>query len=413
MLTLSLIATLAGVVAAALETPVTREPRLALVGVRVLTMSEPPLLEDQTVLVAGERIESIGARERVEIPATARVIEGRGRVLMPGLIDAHIHLRDAQPSALVEYLRAGITTAREMNGRPFLLEWRDRIEAGELVGPTLRVAAPTLGNFSSPRDGYATPETDAEGRAAVARFHADGYDWIKVYSFLGREAFGGVMAEARRLRMPVGGHVPVAVGLEDALVSGMRSIEHLTEYVGSSLTEAARELDERDLRSIFGAGEIDDEALSRAARATVNAGIWNVPTLIWFDHRLPAPVAKEAWADPRLRRQGERNRRRVVGLLNELGAPLAIGTDSDAGTDEPASVIHDELAAMAEAGLGARAALYAATMGGARLLGLEAEVGSVEPGKRADLLILGCDPIESVGCTEKPELVIFRGRVLD
>ncbi len=388
------------------------ESWIAIVGVAVLAMDSSPVRGDQTIVIAGERIEGLGPRAEIEVPAGAKVIDGRGRFLMPGLVDVHVHLRHAQPEALLDYLRVGITSAREMNGRPFLLEWRDRIEAGDLIGPALKVAAPTLGNFSSPREGYPTPETAEQAREAVRRFHSAGYDWIKVYSFLEREAFEGVMEEARRLDIPVGGHVPIQVGIDDALAAGLRSIEHLTEYVGGSLSADARALDESDFRSTFGAGEIDVERLESLVRTTRSAGVWNVPTLVWFDRHLPTPLAREAWDRSELRKEGARNRRWVVGKLHEHGASLAVGTDSDAGNDEPARAIYQEIAAMVEANLSHREVLRAATIGGARLLGVEEVTGSIEVGKRADLLLLGCDPLERIECIADPELVIVRGRIV-
>ena len=388
------------------------ESGLAFVGVRVLAGDGRRLIEDQTVVVIGSEIVSVGARSTTDIPAGVAVLDGADRVLVPGLVDAHVHLRNASPEALQTYLLAGITTIREMNGRPFLLEWRQRILSGEVSGPRLIVAAPTLGNFSSPREGYPTPTSAAEGEAVVRAFHDAGYDWIKVYSFLGADAFEGVMRAARALDMPVGGHVPLEVGLEGTFESGMRSIEHLTEYVGASLTPEAAELDAGDHRSIFGAGELDSATIARFVRKTAELRVWNVPSLVWFDHRPGASVAEAAWSDAALRSQGERNRRHIVGLLHEAGAPLALGTDSDAGDDEPASSIHDELAAMVESGLSPGEALRAATSGGADLLGLSEVIGEVAPGRRADLLLLACDPLMRIECTRRIEMVVAAGRIV-
>jgi len=385
---------------------------LAIVGVDVLTMDDSRMLVDQTVLVDGTRITAIGGRDRVAVPSEARVLEGRGRVLMPGLVDAHVHLRRAQQDALVRYLEAGITTTREMNGRPFILDWRDWIEAGEFVGPRLRVASPTLGNWSSPKEGYPTPETRAEAADAVRRFHAVGYDWIKVYSFLPAEGFGGVIDTAGRLGMPVGGHVPVDTGLVGALDRGLRSIEHLTEYVGSALTPEDRALDQTDFRSTFGAGDVDWAMIDDLIEATVAARAWNVPTLVWFDRNLPAPMAEEAWANPDLRAQGARNRREIVRRLHAAGARLAVGTDSDDGGDLPADAIHDEIAAMVEAGLEPAEVLRLATVSGARLLGLAGEQGAVRVGQRADLLLLRCDPRGDLSCLRSPEVVVTAGRIV-
>ena len=385
---------------------------IAFVGVDVLTMEHRELLRDQTILIRGPLITSIGPRSRVAVPAKTRVIEGRGRVLMPGLVDVHIHLRHADTTALVDYLRAGITCAREMNGRPFLLAWRDSIDAGELVGPQLKVAAPALGNWSSPREGYATPETRQQGAETVRSFGNAGYDWIKVYTFLPETGFVGVMEEANHLGRPVGGHVPVEVGIRAAISSGLRSIEHLTEYVGSALTPEARDLDEIDYRSLFGAGSVNWVEMDKLIRETSARGVWNVPTLVWFDENLPAPMAREAWSSPDLRAQGARNRRETVRRLYEAGARLAVGTDSDAGDQLAAGAIHDEIEAMAEAGIPPEQVLRLATTGGAALLSLQGVIGTVTAGKRADLLLLACDPRSDLSCLRTPVTVVSRGRVV-
>ena len=275
---------------------------VAFVGVNVLTMDERGMLSDQTVIINEGIVQSIGNRSKAKIPSNARIIEGKNEVLMPGLIDAHIHLRKAEQPALMNYLKAGITTARDMNGRPKLLEWRKQINSGELIGPTLQVACPAIANWSSPKEGYPTPETEQEGRQLVRRFYNEGYDLIKVYTFLGVEGYRGIIEESKKVGIPVSGHVPVKVGLVECISSGIHSIEHLTEYVGTSLTKEAKELDDKDFRSIFGAGEINWAKLDSLVSLTKSHNVWNVPTLVWFDRNLPAPIAKEAWSNDSLRR---------------------------------------------------------------------------------------------------------------
>lgn len=385
---------------------------IAFVGVDVITMENQQFLYDQTVLTKGIRIIAIGARTQINVPHDTRIIEAQGKVLMPGLVDAHIHLRHADSTALVEYLRVGITSAREMNGRPFIRDWRDRINAGDLIGPWLQVAAPTFGNFSSPREGYMTPETHEDAAIAVARFHTEGYDWIKIYTFLSPEAFEGLMEESNRLGIPVGGHVPVRVGMPEIFSSSFMSIEHLTEYVGSTLTSESQELDDKDLRSVFGAGDINWSKMDSLISLTKAAGIWNVPTLVWFDRILPTSRVQEAWSNPDLRAQGERNRREIVRRLHEAGALLAIGTDSDAGDDLGAESIYDEIGAMIEAGIDPEEVLRLATVGGATLLGVLSETGTVTVGKRADFILLQCDPRSDLDCLRFPEMVVARGQVV-
>lgn len=384
----------------------------AIVGADIVTMAYPALLENHTILIRDGRIMAVGPVDAVTYDAAqVTEIDGRGRFVMPGLVDAHVHLRESTDEALIRYLRAGVTTVRDMNGRPFLLEWRDQIAAGDRAGPTLFVASPTLGNFTSPREGYPTPQTPEEGRLAVRQFYETGYDWIKVYSFLPAAAFAGIIDEAQRLGVPVAGHVPVEVGAE-VFAGGMRSIEHLTEYPDASLAESDRNRAEEDLRTVFHAGQLDLGKLEDIANRTVGAGIWNVPTIVWFDRNLPTTRVLTAWRSRELRAEGARNRRMIVRRLHEAGAHMAVGTDSD-GLGEHLSpfAILDELRAMTEAGLTPAEALQAATAGGAMLLGGLDEFGTVDVGKRADLLVLFCNPTQDLSCLADIEWVIARGRL--
>ncbi len=395
------------------STEISSGTELAIVGVDVITMDERGLILDQTILIRGDRISSMGDRQKTRIPESSQLIDAGGHVLMPGLVDAHIHLRHAEPAALKDYLRAGITCVREMNGRAFLLKWRDEIESGTKVGPCLKVAAPTIGNWSSPREGFATPTTVDDGAKAILDFHRAGFDWIKIYTFLKEPGFLGVVAQSKKLGLPVGGHTPVDVGLTNMLSTSVRSIEHLTEYIGSSLTPASQNLDASDFRSLFGAGDVDWQKIDWLIEQTVDANIWNVPTLVWFDKNLPTSLAEAAWANSRLRDQGAKNRRKVVKRLFDSGALLAIGTDSDAGDDLPANAIYDEIEAIADAGIPNEDVLRMATLGGAELLMLADEIGTVAVGKRADLIVLPCNPVIDLTCLRDLRHVISRGLIID
>lgn len=375
-------------------------------------MAEPAVLESHTIVIRAGRIVALGPADSVLYdPEEVREIDGTGRFVMPGLVDAHVHLRESTKADLIRYLRAGVTTVRDMNGRPFLLEWRDQIERGDLAGPTLCVASPALGNLSSPREGYPTPQTAEEGRATVRRFHEAGYDLVKVYSFLPATAFSGVMEEAQSLGVPVAGHVPVEVGT-GVFGSGVRSIEHLTEYTDASLIDDERDEAAEDLRTVFHAGRIDPARLDSLVQRTVESGMWNVPTIAWFDRNLPTRRVLTAWRSPELRAQGARNRRSILRRLHAADANIAVGTDSD-GLGEHLSpfAILDELRAMTESGFTRVEALEAATVGGATLLGGLDDFGTVAPGKRADLLVLLCDPREDLLCLADIEWVVARGQL--
>ncbi len=387
---------------------------VAFANVNVVHTKREVISKDQTVIVENGIISAVGSSDYLSIPQNATVIDGQGGYLLPGLCDMHVHFRKStDKSFLADYLRAGITCVREMNGRPWLLQLRQEIESGTVVGPDLIIACPTIGNWSSPREGYSTPTTHDEAVRAVQRFADQGYDWIKFYSFVGPEAFAGIVAQAAKSKIPLGGHVPVQMQLGDVLSTDITSIEHLTGYVDACMTPESRALDQVDMRSVFHAGEIDQAQLDEVIRQTVNSGIWNCPTIIFFDQILPTDMAKEAWNQPHLREQGYRNRRLITKSLYDAGARLVIGTDSDGGNRLPASTIVDEMIALESAGIPKWAVLRMATTSPAELLGRSNQVGKISLGFRANLVLIEANPLEDLNHLRRVAAVVVGGKVID
>ncbi len=375
-------------------------------NVNVLPMDSERVLKNQNVVIENGKIVAIGSPDKIKTNG-AKIIDGTGKYLLPGLFDGHIHLRQADEKGLIQYLSAGITTAREMNGRPFLLEWRDKIKKGELLGPTLYVASPTIGNFSSPKEGYPTPKTPEDADMVVKKFGEQGYDWIKVYSFVPRDIYFALIRAARKYKIPIGGHPPIEINFQESLQ--MKSIEHLLGYVDPIMTPEAKELDEKDLRGVFHAVEIQEDKLPELAKKTKAAGVWNCPTVLFFDHRVPTERARQAWGKPELRKLGHQNRIKILRALYKAKANLLVCTDSDAGTDLFADSIYEEMGNMREAGLTPYEILKAATKNGAVFLNSN-EFGTIDVGKRADLLMVECNPLKNIKCVEKQTGVMVRGR---
>jgi len=367
--------------------------------VNVILMNENKVLDNQTIIIRNGIISEIGKAGEINIPEDAKIIDGKGKYMIPGLVDAHVHLRHTNKEALIRYLAAGITTVRDMNGRPFLLEWRKEIKRGQLLGPTLFVASPTIGNFSSPKEGYPTPETTQQADSLVREFKQQGYDWIKVWSFVPRDIYFALIKAAEKYEIPIGGHPPLGI---------MKSIEHLLGYVDPIMTEKAKKLDEQDMRGVFHAVEIKEEKLPALARKTNEAGVYNCPTILFFDHSVPTERVREAWEKPVLRKLGHENRVKIVRALHKAGAPLVLCTDSDAGDDLPASSIYEEIGNMREAGLSPYEVLKAATVKASNLLN-SSKFGTIEEGKRADLLLLEGNPLENIDFVRQKIGVMVRG----
>ena len=259
---------------------------IAIVGATVLPMTGTERLSNQTVLVRGDRIVAVGPRGRVKVPAGARTVDARGKVLMPGLVDMHIHLApvpgepgDAAQRALAVMLAHGVSTARGMAGSPANLEVRARIEAGELAGPRLYAAAPALNDAK-------VPSAEA-AREAVRAAKGAGYDLIKSHHLSDPSIWQAVQDEARAQKLPVAGHVAGQVGLDRAMSAGQQ-IEHLDGVIAALLPkdspEAATEFGQIPPPPVMAmAGRASDAELSTFAQKAAAAKSWHVPTLGLFE----------------------------------------------------------------------------------------------------------------------------------
>jgi cytosine/adenosine deaminase-related metal-dependent hydrolase len=426
----------------------------AVVGADVLTMADGGRLQDQTVLISGDRIQDIGPRSATAVPPGYAVVDGAGRTLMPGLVDMHVHLAptpaapgDPAQRALAVMLAHGVTTARTMAGAPVHLEVRSRIEAGELAGPRLYVAAPSLhlGNTS-------TPEA---ARAAVQAARAAGYDLIKSHHLEDVAVWEAVQDEAKSQGMSTAGHVANGVGLDRALRAGQQ-VEHLDGVILELLpTDApARQIDFAQIpppQVLDAAGAVQDRRIAEVAEGVAAAGGYHVPTLSLFEKIARTDVADDVLAgapemrfvpDPavqqwRQQRQQMRDagftpdlgqgfvdlRRRIVRAFHEAGVPLMAGSDTAQSFHVWGPGLVQEVEALSAAGLGDMAALKAATaiprdyfrslpnQGSA--LGWEADFGVVAPGARADLILIDGDPSRDLGDLRRLQAVFAGGRHYD
>src|SRR5262249_21711869 len=204
----------------------------AFTGVHVVPMDTERVLDDQNVLVRGDRIVAVGPAASTPIPPGATRIDAHGRWLMPGLVDMHVHFNDPGDASL--FVANGVTTVRNMWGFPATLELRRECASGTRLGPTIYTAGPILDGRPPIWPGSTVIETADEAEKEIAAEKAAGCDFVKVYNRLSREAYAGILAAARKHGMRVVGHVPDAVGLDGVLAArGQESIEHLTGYLGA------------------------------------------------------------------------------------------------------------------------------------------------------------------------------------
>jgi imidazolonepropionase-like amidohydrolase len=411
----------------------------AFVGVSVVPMDRERVVENQTIVVRSGRIVEIGPAGRTKVPAGAVQIDGRGKFLMPGLADMHAHLfpgegaaNDLAAQQLNLYLANGVTTVRNMIGAPAHLVLRDRIKEGKLLGPTLVTAGPPLlGNNAV--------STEAAERIVAAQKQA-GYDLLKVHEGLKPDVYEAIAAAARKAGIPFAGHVTASVGLPRALAARQASIEHLYGYLQALVPENSP-VPPTPSQVVLGPvlEQVDERRLPALARATRDAGVYNTPTLALFKIVVSSDDPSEFSRWPELRyvpakmREGfakqmagigageapaaERKRYlelrdHVVKALQDAGAKLLVGPDSPQLFLVPGFGTHREMAAMAEAGLTPFAVLQAATRNAAEYLGAAGEFGTVEVGKRADLVLLDANPLQAIANASRINGVMVRGRWL-
>ena len=442
------------------------EPPLVITGVTVIDANGRPPAPNRTVVVVDGRIAAVGAADSVQLPPGAQVVDGAGKYLVPGLWDMHVHTAYATPAQVERILfpalvASGVLGVRDVASRFPLQQsnaWRAAIADGRLVGPRLAAVGRNVDGAPVPlRALVARDETEA--RRAVEAARREGYDFLKPYNHLPLPAYRALAEEARRQGVALAGHVPHAVDAGEASDAGQRSIEHLTNLWfevsveedairrrilelqdgGASALDLFREKIDRLMPLAFRThdAERERELWARFARN----GTWQTPTLIndrYFVHFAePRPAADSALRHlPRAYRQDGRELARFLGSLTPaqvetlrelyrreaamVGAMQRAGVGILAGSDAPLPYVapgfglHDELEALVrDAGLTPAEALRAATLNPARYLELQDSLGTVEPGKAADLVLLDADPLADIRNTRRIRAVVRAGKLLD
>jgi imidazolonepropionase-like amidohydrolase len=351
------------------------------------------------------------------IPAGAQVVDGKSGFVIPGLWDMHVHLGNAGEAALPQFIAHGVTGVRDMGTERFepLRQWRVEVLAQTRVGPRIVAAGPIV-DGQTPNWPLRVTVRDAESaRKTVDSLAAVGVDFIKVHQQLSREAYFGVAAEARRLNIPFAGHVPVGVTGVEAAAAGQRSLEHMTGVPGVSeptfhnVVAAFRRnttwIDPTLSVYWVMAHRTDSAVINDPRNQLITPGLrqfWDEQQSAWSgDLSIPAMRAS-------LDRMSA-----SVRALQGAGIPLLTGTDLGFIYIYPGSSVHDELERLVAAGLLPLEALRAATLNPARYLGWERELGAVEAGKLADLVLLDANPLDSIRNTRRIRAVIANGRYFD
>jgi hypothetical protein len=439
---------------------------IAITHVAVIEATGTPPQLDFTVLISGTHISAVGPTSSIAIPHGAKALDATGKFLIPGLADMHLHLTGAgEPTGSREFVipllvANGITTVRDMGGNvEFLAELRREIDSGDNIGPQIFFSGPYLDGNPPSFQPSIVVQNAAEAIAAVQKLKSAGVDFIKVQSRLRPEAYFAIAEESRNLGIRFVGHVPDSITAATASDAGQASIEHLTGvFLGCSKKEEELRRRKRlappardslglslERDRVWQQNLLDSYSPEKASQLFLKFAAnrtWQVPTFpllmdlafllpgkdwsndprmkyvpqsvrILWDQARSESLAKLTKGDVALRALFAKRSLGTVRAMHAAGVALMAGTDATAPNVFPGFSLHEDLAYLVQAGMTPMEALQAATSRPGEFLGKSSEQGTVEAGKRADLVLLDANPLEDIRNTKKIHAVILNGRLLE
>lgn len=424
----------------------TAAPTLVFAHVNVIDATGAPVQSDMSVVVRDGHIADIGKSSEVRVPERATIVDGHGKYLIPGLWDMHVHTAfgDWVPPdeniTLRLFVANGITGVRDMGSDlPVVKKWRAAIAAGKLVGPRMVIAGPML-DGPTPRFPSSAPVANAaDGARVVSELQAQGVDFIKIQSLIPRDGYFAAARRAKELGITFVGHVPDAIRASEASNAGQRSIEHFT-----GIFEGCSTIEDQLIKGPKSLGRnvstYDPERAKALIALMARNQTWQVPTLVWergqwlidaidkshdpLIQYAPAAWKNRTWpmftdsilkdmdTDPLpVRQKFVQMELDMTLAMFKAGVPFMAGTDTAAGVHVfPGFSLHEELALFVKAGLTPLQALQTATLNPAKFLGREAEMGTIEKSKVADLVLLDANPLDEIGNTRRIRGVVLAGR---
>ena len=426
------------------------EEMVAFNNVSLVPMTEDKIVANQIVLVKGDRIINIGKADKIRIPPRAKVIDGSGAYLMPGLADMHVHLKGEWPlSQLDLYLANGVTTVRDMDGRDFMLHWRRDIRQGKRTGPTIYAASPIIRGYEN-------------NISELVLNQKSGYDCLKLYSYFSKDDFKKAVRMAKAQNLYTVGHIPFAVGLDGIIAAGMNEIAHIEElmweliefdrnkklpaeawfpYLKQVIFQQRKPSSNSDFKTLK---DKYQKKIVTIVKKLENENIW-IDTTLYLDEIINKKLFEpkkflvhptsdylpQKYINSFLQGIEKHQIQFKAGeylapikyaidkmLLRELhaaGVPIVLGTD--AGTGEigivPGFSVHDELRILTENGFTSYEAILTATANASKVVeamtGTD-DFGTIEVGKRADLILLRNNPLKDVSHLQDRLGVMAAGR---
>ena len=387
-------------------------------------------LADAVIVVDGARIKAVGPRGKVSYPADAKVIRLSGRTVLPGLIDGHVHLRDYQ---LPMFLPYGVTTIVDIhNDTAWSIAQREALKSGRIKGPRLFVSgARVTGPLGAPTLDGSYVSTVADARAYVRNLKAAGVDHVKVDLTITDDQLRAVIEEANAAGLRVLGHTQ---NIRKAVAMGMKHMEHM-----DTMARALLEQEGKDPRPAGTTAEasVDPKLFPPLIDYLIKEGVYVNPTLYlswagnterWRDWTaaaallvkdpnlafVPADV-KAAWTrEPGRARAGYANVSEFLRKYSEAGGRVLAATDTGCCTQiVPGLSLHYEMQMLTDMGITPMKAIQGATLWSAEVIGQQKDLGSIEPGKLADFVVVEGNPLTDLSATRNVRMVIKGGEVVD
>jgi imidazolonepropionase-like amidohydrolase len=403
-----------------------RAEKIALVGGTLIDGTGRDPVPDSVVVIEKGRIVEAGPKSRVKIPSGAQKVDVRGKTILPGLWDMHAHFEQVEWGPI--YLAAGATTVRDCgNEFEFITAVRDAVASGHGLGPRLLLAGIVDGTGPSAL-GVARVDTPEQAKMWTDKYHDAGFQQMKIYSSVKLEEVKDVAEEAHRLGMTVTGHVPIGLNAYQTIEAGQDQINHIPYIVDIMVPTLPADASRLDHANAAANLDLNSPAAQQAIAFLVQHGTVVDPTLALFEFFSASTAKPAASIEPgvlkvapelqailadvgppspqaEIREKVFAKELAVVGALHKAGVPIVAGTDQTV----PGHSLHREIELYVQAGFTPMEAIQAATIVPARVMGLDKEIGTVEAGKRADVIILDGNPLESIRNVRKVEFVITNG----
>jgi imidazolonepropionase-like amidohydrolase len=389
---------------------------IAIVGGRLIDGTGKPAIENAVVILQDGKIAAAGPASSTPVPEGAQVVDAHGKSVLPGLWEMHAHFEQVEWGPI--YLATGVTTARDVgNEREFIVAARDAIAAGRGIGPRLVMAGVVDGSgpFSL---GVIRVDTPEQAREQVQKYKAAGFQQIKIYSSVKPDILKVVTAEAHRLGMTVTGHIPFGMNAIQGIEDGMDQINHV-EYLTPLMVDPKSQTIDPDAPNV-----------KRVIKLLLEHHIVVDPTLALMEvifHPLDHPISAFEpgilRVAPELREGLEtigtpppkaeqaaatfRAMEATVRVLHQAGVPIVAGTDQTV----PGFSLDREIELHVQSGFTPMEAIQSATLVAARAMGMEKDSGTIEPGKRADVILVDGNPLENISDIRKVSTVFAGGRM--